>query len=147
MTRYNPMIRLLMSKVQADDGTNMKEEDDSEDDDEFDKDKLSHKPKISMTNEWQQIHDAVVDVDDVNEDCAKLTHPSKNIFIFKRRGDGEVITRYFQDGCLALAENLRLRGSMFSHHMPWSYKGLFEGYGISQETVPESLVKSILNLS
>ena len=39
--RKRDMIKLLMKKIQTDEGSEMKEEDDSEDDDEFDKDKLS----------------------------------------------------------------------------------------------------------
>merc|ERR1712061_786988 len=123
----------MVKSVRADDGTNMKEEDDSEGDEDFDKDKLSHKPTISLTSEWQKIQDAVDAANLEDNDHPKLTHPAKNIFVFKRRGSGEVITRYFQDGCLQFAETLRLRGSMFNHHMPWSYKSLFEGYGLDQD--------------
>ena len=71
----------------------MKEDDDSEDDDEFDKDKLSHKPSAILNQDWQRIHDAISEVSE-DQDLAKLTHPALNIFVFKRRPDGEVITRY-----------------------------------------------------
>ena len=71
----------------------MKEDDDSEDDDEFDKDKLSHKPSAILNQDWQRIHDAISEVSE-DQDLAKLTHPALNIFVFKRRADGEVITRY-----------------------------------------------------
>ena len=86
------MIKLLMKSVHTDNGTDMKEEDDSEDDEEFDKDKLSHKPKITLTSEWQQIHDAIQEAQP-DDGVVKLTHPAKNILIFKRRASGEVVTR------------------------------------------------------
>ena len=47
---------------------------------------------------------------------------------------------------MPFSNNLRLRAAMFSHHMPWSYKSLFEGYGIDEETTPLNLVQSVLNL-
>lgn len=144
--RKRDMIKMLFTKMTAENGVEMKEDDDSEDDDEFDKEKLSHKPQIPLNSEWEKIRDAITDVES-NEDCAKLMHPAKNIFVFKRRASGEVVTRYFQDGCYQFAENLRLRGAMFSHHMPWSYKGLFEGYDIDQESVTLDLVNKILKLS
>ena len=31
--------------------------------------------------------------------------------------------------------HFRLRGAMFSHHMPWGYGALFKGYGESEESV------------
>ena len=90
--RKRDMIKLLMKKVHTDDGTDMKEEDDSEDDDEFDKEKLCHKPTITLTPEWQQIHDAIQDAQP-DDGVVKLMHPAKNILIFKRRQTGEVVTR------------------------------------------------------
>merc|ERR1712024_168661 len=98
--RKRDMIKLLMSSVAAEDGTAMKEEDDSEDDEDYDKEKLSHKAK------------AVSNVE-CDSDITKLTHPSKNIFAFKRRTSGEVVTRSFQTSGCHFAENLRLRGAMF----------------------------------
>ena len=79
-----------------------------------------------------------------DNDVTKLTHPAKNIFVFKRRASGEIITRYFQDGCVNFAENLRLRGAMFNHHMPWSYNSLFQGYELDQSTVSQDLIVNIL---
>ncbi len=145
--RKRDMIKMLMTSVQAEDGTELKEEDDSEDDEDFDKDKLAHKPTFVLTPEWEKIQTAINEVEVDDTKFAKLTHPAKNIFIFKRRACGEVVTRYFQDNCLEFAENLRLRGSMFSHHMPWSYKSLFAGYNLDQEAVSPDLVKSVLNLN
>ena len=81
---------------------------------------------------------------EIDDDVAKLTHPAKNIFVFKRRTSGEVVTRYFTDGCYHFSENLRLRGAMFNHHMPWSYNGLFQGYGLDQPNVTKELVTSVL---
>ena len=34
-----------------------------------------------------------------------------------------------------LTRHLRLRGAMFSHHMPWGYGALFKDYGDSEEGV------------
>ena len=51
------MIKLLMSSMTAEDGTEMKEEDDSDDDDDYDKEKLSHKAKVPLTPEWEQINE------------------------------------------------------------------------------------------
>ena len=79
-----------------------------------------------------------------DSDITKLTHPAKNIFVFKRRTSGEVVTRYFQDGAYHSAENLRLRGAMFSHHMPWSYNSLFQGYALDQTTVSQDLIATVL---
>ena len=56
-----------------------------------------------------------------------LEHPAGQLFIVKRR-DGDVITRRLPDAA-ALSANLRLRGAMFSHHMPWGYNALFQGFG------------------
>merc|ERR1712212_1133321 len=137
------MIKLLMSSVSTEDGTEMKEEDDSEDDEDYDKEKLSSKVKVPLTPEWERIDEVVTNVE-LDDDIAKLTHPAKNIFVFKRRSSGEVVTRYFTDGCCHFSENLRLRGAMFNHHMPWSYNGLFEGYGLDQPNVNKELIATIL---
>ena len=55
--RKRDMIKLLMSGMTAEDGTEMKEEDDSDDDDDYDKEKLSHKAKVPLTPEWEQINE------------------------------------------------------------------------------------------
>ena len=89
------IIKMLCTKIPTVEGNDMKEEDDSEGDDDFDKDKLSHKPQVVLSPEWEQIREAVSAVS-TRDDVAKLTHPAKNIFVFKRRSGGEVITRYFQ---------------------------------------------------
>ena len=47
---------------------------------------------------------------------------------------------------MPFSDNLRLRAAMFNHHMPWSYKSLFEGYGLDQGSTPVELVNSVLNL-
>jgi len=141
--RKRDMVKLLMSSVAAEDGTAMKEEDDSEDDEDYDKEKLSHKAKVPLTPEWESINEAVSNVE-CDSDITKLTHPSKNIFVFKRRTSGEVVTRYFQNSGCHFAENLRLRGAMFSHHMPWSYNSLFQGYTLDQASVSQDLVTTIL---
>ncbi len=56
-----------------------------------------------------------------------LEHPAGHVFIFKRR-EGDVVTRRLSDSS-PLSGNLRLRGAMFSHHMPWGYGALFDGFG------------------
>ncbi len=134
-----------MTSVQSEDGTDMKEDDDSEDEDEYDKEKLKHKPLVRMNPEWAKIYAAVQSVP-CDESVVKLKHPAKNIYVIKRREDGQVVTRFFEDGCNQLAENLRLRGAMFNHHMPWSYKGLFDGYGLNVESTPVEDVNSVLRL-
>ena len=142
--RKRDMIKLLMKKIQTDEGTEMKEEDDSEDDEDFDKDKLSGKPKITLSEDWQIIRDAIQDAQ-ADEGVVQLKHPAKNILVFKRRPTGEVVTRYFQDDCVQhFAESLRLRGAMFNHHMPWSYKSLFAGYGEDASAVPLEMVQKVL---
>jgi len=142
--RKRDMIKLLMQKIETDEGTEMKEEDDSEDDEDFDKDKLSGKPKITLSEDWQRIYDAIQDAQ-ADEGVIKLKHPAKNILVFKRRTTGEVVTRYFQDDCVQhFAESLRLRGAMFNHHMPWSYKSLFAGFGEDTSAVPLEMVQKVL---
>jgi len=141
--RKRDMIKLMMSSVAAEDGTDMKEEDDSDGDEDYDKEKLSHKAKVPLTPDWERINEAVTNVE-MDSDITKLTHPSKNIFVFKRRTSGEVITRHFQDGAYHFADNLRLRGAMFSHHMPWSYNSLFQGYALDQTTVSQDLIATVL---
>ena len=47
---------------------------------------------------------------------------------------------------MPFSDNLRLRAAMFNHHMPWSYKSLFEGYGLDQESTPVVVINSVLNL-
>lgn len=142
--RRRDMVKLLMTSVPTEEGIEMKEEDDSDEDDDYDKEKLSHKPQAVLTDQWKEIENAISNVE-LNNDIAKLTHPALNIFVFKRKND-QVVTRYFQDGGLPFADNLRLRGAMFSHHMPWSYKSLFENYGMDLESTSAEKVNSILDL-
>ena len=71
--------------------------------------------------------------DDDVSDLLSLQHPASRVFLFKRR-DGDVITRKLDDS-RPLSERLRLRGAMFSHHMPWGYGALFEGYGLAPSEV------------
>ena len=54
--------------------------------------------------------------------------------------------RYFDKDGIRFSDCLRLRGSMFNHHMPWSYNSLFDQYGTDQESTPIELVNSVLNL-
>ncbi len=68
----------------------------------------------------------------------QLCHPAGQVFIFKRR-ESDVITRRLTDAA-PLSVNLRLRGAMFSHHMPWGYNALFDGFGQSQAAVDLSVL-------
>ena len=62
-----------------------------------------------------------------------LAHPAHRVFLFKRK-EGDVITRRLDDS-RPLSDNMRLRGAMFNHHMPWGYDALFDGYGGEAEKV------------
>jgi len=62
-----------------------------------------------------------------------LEHPAGRVYLFKRK-DADIITRCLEDPS-PLSGNLRLRSAMFSHHMPWGYGSLFEGYGQSSAQV------------
>ena len=62
---------------------------------------------------------------------SKLTHPAGNILVFKRNPKKEqlVLRRFLGPNVQNFSRNLRLKGAMFNHHMPWGYNGLFEGHG------------------
>ena len=62
-----------------------------------------------------------------------LAHPARQLFLFKRK-EGDVITRRLED-TRPLSDNMRLRGAMFNHHMPWGYDALFDGYGTDTDGV------------
>ena len=68
-----------------------------------------------------------------------LEHPAGQVFVFKRRDD-DVITRKLTD-TENLSGNLRLRGAMFSHHMPWGYNALFQGFGAEIEGVDLDVIR------
>ena len=58
---------------------------------------------------------------------------SFQLFVFRRRQEA-ILTRQFTD-TRHFTDNLRLRGAMLNHHMPWSYDSLFAGYGETSEAV------------
>ena len=61
---------------------------------------------------------------------ARLGHPAGQVLVFKRNDKKQVVTlRKFQGSDHHISNNLRLKGAMFNHHMPWGYNGLFEGHG------------------
>ena len=63
---------------------------------------------------------------------SKLTHPAGNVLVFKRnpKKDQLVLRRFIGTNGQNFSRNLRLKGAMFNHHMPWGYNGLFDGHGI-----------------
>ena len=63
---------------------------------------------------------------------SKLTHPAGNVLVFKRNPKkGQlVLRRFIGPNVQNFSRNLRLKGAMFNHHMPWGYNGLFDGHGI-----------------
>ena len=71
-----------------------------------------------------------------SQGMSKLTHPSGQILVFKRNPKKEVLmVRKFHAHNSYFSKNLRLKGSMLNHHMPWGYNGLFDGHG----TVPSEV--------
>ena len=68
---------------------------------------------------------------------SKLNHPAGNILVFKRKAKTPetCILRKFEGSNHHFPKNLRLKGAMFNHHMPWGYNGLFEGHGIVPKDV------------
>ncbi len=79
---------------------------------------------------WADVERAVAKVDKLQDE---LDHPAGSLFLFKRRGN-DVITRSLKD-TRQLTQNLRLRGAMFSHHMPWGYDALLQGFGEDETKV------------
>ena len=62
-----------------------------------------------------------------------------------RRRKAAILTRQFTD-TRPLTDNLRLRGGMLNHHMPWSYDSLFAGYGETVEAVKVGDFDQVLSL-
>lgn len=87
----------------------------------------------SMPENWKKVRAAVESVE--KEDSmgmSKLTHPAGNVLVFKRNPKkGQlVLRRFIGPNVQNFSRNLRLKGAMFNHHMPWGYNGLFDGHGI-----------------
>ena len=78
---------------------------------------------------------------------ARLNHPAGHILVFKRNKKKEIIVlRRFHGQNHHLSNNLRLKGSMFNHHMPWGYNGLFEGHGTVPSNVTIEQFEDILKI-
>ena len=61
---------------------------------------------------------------------SRLTHPAGQILVFKRNSKKEILkVRKFHAHNSHFSKNLRLKGSMLNHHMPWGYNALFDGHG------------------
>ena len=43
-------------------------------------------------------------------------------------------------------KNLRLKGAMLNHHMPWGYNGLFEGHGTLPNDVTLEQFEDIMKI-
>ena len=67
------------------------------------------------------------------------------LFIFRRR-EATILTRLFTD-TRVLTDNLRLRGAMLNHHMPWSYDTLFAGYGEAVDNVQVEFFEQVLTVA
>ena len=81
----------------------------------------------------KQVREAVESVE--KEDSmgmSKLTHPAGNVLVFKRNPKkGQlVLRRFIGPNVHNFSRNLRLKGAMLNHHMPWGYNRLFDGHGI-----------------
>ena len=97
--------------------------------------RLAANTQLIIFNFNKQVRAAVESVE--KEDSmgmSKLTHPAGNILVFKRNAKKQqlVLRRFVGPNCQNFSKNLRLKGAMLNHHMPWGYNGLFEGHG----TVP-----------
>lgn len=139
--RRRDMIKLLWNKVPTLDGGELKEEPDDDDDDDFVNKTGSTKTTTVLTDPtslWKAIQEAS---DSAEEVCSlkPLGHPARQLFLFKRR-ETNIITRLLTD-TQPLSDHMRLRGAMFSHHMPWGYNALFEGYGSDIDRVDFSILK------
>jgi len=95
-----------------------------------------NKNTAQLSGEWRAIANAAASATDSGLD--HLEHPAGRVYIFKRR-QTDVITRCLEDAS-PLSHDLRLRSAMFSHHMPWGYGALFEGYGQSSSQVDLSVL-------
>jgi hypothetical protein len=130
-------FQLVCKPIPTSDGTNLYDSDD-DDDDDFSGKSGSRKEVTALIDDdqWKAIAQAVDEVDDHlgNDELACLGHPASQVFMFKRNKAGEVITRRLTD-TLPLTRHLRLRGAMFSHHMPGGYNTMFDGFGQVEESV------------
>ena len=135
--RRRDMIKLLWNPIKTSSGDDLNDENEDDDDDFESKTGSRRTPQLSGSSgeEWLAIRNAAVQA---SQDCqlAGLCHPAGKLYLFKRN-ETSVITRKMND-TRVLSENLRLRAAMFSHHMPWGYNALFQGFGeegISPEDV------------
>ena len=78
---------------------------------------------------------------------SRLTHPAGQILVFKRNPKKEILkVRKFQAHNSHFSKNLRLKGSMLNHHMPWGYNGLFEGHGTVPNEVPIDQFEDVMKV-
>ena len=76
---------------------------------------------------------------------ARLCHPAGHILVFKRNTKKQIIVlRRFHGKNHQFSNNLRLKGAMFNHHMPWGYGGLFEGHGTIPTDVSIEQIEEVL---
>jgi len=132
LLRRRDMIKMLWDPVPLSEGNQLKEDDDDEDDD-FQNKSGSHKTVVlDPESNWYKVKQSIEKVQEC-DGLVQLGHPARQLFLLKRKDD-DIITRLLSDTD-PLSTNLRLRGSMFNHHMPWGYNFLFTGYGESKERV------------
>ncbi len=132
--RRRDMVQMLWRPIPVAEGGSLKEEDDDDDDDFKAKGGSKKKPTLleeregkGRSEEWIAIRDAVNKVSESG--ITHLDHPAGQVYIFKRRDDDVITRRLSTAESGHLSDNLRLRGAMFSHHMPWGYNALFQGFG------------------
>ena len=94
------------------------------------------------------MRDAVNSVEQENSlGMATLGHPAEQLFVFKRNPKKEIlVVRRLRGNNNHIQDNLRLKASMFNHHMPWGYNGLFDGHGTVPNDVPAEQFEDILKI-
>ena len=131
------MLKMLMEKIPTRSGQDIHEEDDDDDED-------VESVVDELVDHWRRLKMAVESVEKENSlGVAKLDHPSAKLYNFKKKSDDKIVTRVFQD-TRPLTKNLRLKPSMFNHHMPWGYNSIFADRGTSVDQVPIELFEEVL---
>lgn len=131
MLRRRDMVRMLMNPINDVEGNPLRDSDDNDDDED---EGLDHRDvNLEAQDPWDKVRDAVDSVPTNFGGLVHLRHPCKELFVFRKRKT-LVITRQFND-TKDLTDNLRLRGAMLNHHMPWSYDNLFAGFGETLDSV------------
>ena len=79
---------------------------------------------------------------------SRLSHPAGQILVFKRNPKKELLkVRKFHAHNSHFSQNLRLKGSMLNHHMPWGYNGLFDGHGVVPSEVTIEQFEDIMKVN